>query len=91
MVRVDVPLNKEGDELIFGFHLSIRILFGDGVDDRGKKKGVHIDLKVFNRARNLESLWQFAAKGNNTPGTPHRNRGVVSVPEKIVSGLHSNY
>ena len=85
MVRVDVPLNKEGDELILDSLKALESLFGDGVDDRGKKKGVHIDQKVFNRARIWKAYGSLAAKGNNTLERPHRIAGLLSVPEKIVS------
>ena len=83
MVRVNVPLNKEGDELISDSLKALESLFGDGVDDRGQKKGVHIDLKVFNRARIWKAYGSLAAKGNNTPERPHRIAGLLSVPEKI--------
>jgi P4 family phage/plasmid primase-like protien len=85
MVRVDVPLNKEGDELILDSLKVLESLFGDGVDDRGKKKGVHIDLKVFNRARIWKTYGSLAAKGNNTTERPHRIAGVLSGPQKVVA------
>ena len=75
LVRIDVPLDKDGDRLIEDCLKALAALF--------TTREVEIDQKVFNRARIFKAYGTLACKGDSTLERPWRLARLLSAPDQI--------
>ena len=73
---VDLPNNKDSDELVKNVLLALDGMFSDAT--------VKVDRSTFNAARIFKVYGTMARKGSNMPERPHRRASVIQAPEKLM-------
>jgi hypothetical protein len=73
LFRIDLPNTKQSTDLLRRVLEAIAARFND--------EAVEVDQKTFNASRICKLYGTLAAKGNSTPGRPHRISKVVNVPD----------